>query len=86
MDIIEAELRRYESMRNKVDSPKSNQQPDLQQNNKEKMNRSSDDFLDIMNEEKPKEVSTGHMSISCYKSKFSDGAPKTTNSGIKTEA
>lgn len=57
MDIIEAELRRYESMRNKVDSPKNNQQPEIQQNNKDKLNKSSDDFLDIMNEEKPKEVS-----------------------------
>lgn len=57
MDIIEAELRRYESMRNKVDTPKNNVQPDLQQKSREKLNKSSDDFLDIMNEEKPKEVS-----------------------------
>ncbi|KAL5275601.1 KIFAP3 family protein [Megaselia abdita] len=56
MDIIEAELRRYESMRNKVDTPKSNQQPENQLNNKDKLNKSSDDFLDIMNEEKPKEM------------------------------
>lgn len=62
MDIIEAELRRYESMRNKVDTPKSNQPPELQQNSKDKLNKSSDDFLDIMNEEKPKEVKFQNLS------------------------
>lgn len=44
-------------MRNEVDTPKNNQSPELQQNSKDKLNKSSDDFLDIMNEEKPKEVS-----------------------------
>lgn len=66
MDIIEAELRRYESMRNKVDTPKNNQQAELQQNNKDKMNKSSEDFLDIMNEEKPKEVSIHHINGGIY--------------------
>lgn len=73
-------------MRNKVDTPKNNQQPELQQNNKDKLNKSSDDFLDIMNEEKPKEVSSLVIYMQGYKSNFADGAPKKTDTGIKTEA
>lgn len=54
MDVIDFELRRYENMRNELDIRKN---PNSEtQNSKEKLNNSSDDFLDIMNEEKPKEV------------------------------
>lgn len=58
MDVIDYELRRYETMRNELDirkQPKGSA-PLSAKTSKEKLNRSTDDFLDIMNEEKPKEV------------------------------
>lgn len=51
MDIIDFELRRYDNMKNELEVRKN------PESSKEKLNKSSDDFLDaIMNEEKPKEV------------------------------
>lgn len=59
MDVIDYELRRYETMRNELDVRKNpdTSAPLSAKSSKEKLNRSTDDFLDIMNEEKPKEVS-----------------------------
>lgn len=58
MDVIDYELRRYESMRNELDIRKnpSGSAPLSAKASKEKLNNSNDDFLDLMNEEKPKEV------------------------------
>ncbi|XP_067640565.1 kinesin-associated protein 3 isoform X4 [Eurosta solidaginis] len=58
MDVIDYELRRYETMRNELDNRKNpvNSAPLSAKSSKEKLNRSTDDFLDIMNEEKPKEM------------------------------
>ncbi|XP_054727676.1 kinesin-associated protein 3 isoform X1 [Anastrepha obliqua] len=58
MDVIDYELRRYESMRNELDVRKNpvSSAPLSAKSSKEKLNRSTDDFLDIMNEEKPKEM------------------------------
>lgn len=59
MDVIDYELRRYETMRNELDvrkQPNGSSTPHSAKASKEKLNRSTDDFLDIMNEEKPKEV------------------------------
>ncbi|CAD7091013.1 unnamed protein product [Hermetia illucens] len=51
MDIIDFELRRYDNMKNELEVRKN------PESSKEKLNKSSDDFLDaIMNEEKPKEM------------------------------
>ncbi|XP_055375218.1 kinesin-associated protein 3 isoform X2 [Condylostylus longicornis] len=54
MDVIDYELRRYESMRNELDVRKNPMES--RDASKEKLNKSSEDFLDIMNEEKPKEM------------------------------
>lgn len=59
MDVIDYELRRYETMRNELDvrkQPNGSSTPHSAKASKEKLNRSTDDFLDIMNEEKPKEM------------------------------
>ncbi|XP_030378997.1 kinesin-associated protein 3 [Scaptodrosophila lebanonensis] len=58
MDVIDYELRRYETMRNELDVRKNpnGSTPQSAKASKEKLNRSTDDFLDIMNEEKPKEM------------------------------
>ncbi|XP_039959775.1 kinesin-associated protein 3 isoform X1 [Bactrocera neohumeralis] len=58
MDVIDYELRRYETMRNELDVRKNpvTSAPLSAKSSKEKLNRSTDDFLDIMNEEKPKEM------------------------------
>lgn len=58
MDVIDYELRRYESMRNEIDVRKNplGSTPLSAKASKEKLNNSSDDFLDLMNEERPKEV------------------------------
>ncbi|KAH8256699.1 hypothetical protein KR038_004678 [Drosophila bunnanda] len=59
MDVIDYELRRYETMRNELDvrkQPNGCSTPHSAKASKEKLNRSTDDFLDIMNEEKPKEM------------------------------
>ncbi|XP_036317889.1 kinesin-associated protein 3, partial [Rhagoletis pomonella] len=58
MDVIDYELRRYESMRSELDVRKNpvSSAPLSAKSSKEKLNRSTDDFLDIMNEEKPKEM------------------------------
>ena len=55
MDIIEYELRRYDNMKNKIDNQKMNTHQQ-NKNIKDNLNKSSEDFLDIMDEEKPKEV------------------------------
>lgn len=59
MDVIEYELRRYESMRNEIDIRKnlSGSTPISAKTSKEKLNNSSEEFLDLMHEERPKEVS-----------------------------
>ncbi|KAL9878918.1 kinesin associated protein 3 isoform 2-T2 [Glossina fuscipes fuscipes] len=58
MDVIDYELRRYESMRNEIDVRKNplGSTPLSAKASKEKLNNSSDDFLDLMNEERPKEM------------------------------
>ncbi|XP_065362769.1 kinesin-associated protein 3 isoform X1 [Calliphora vicina] len=58
MDVIDYELRRYESMRNELDIRKNpgGSAPLSAKASKEKLNNSTDDFLDLMNEEKPKEM------------------------------
>ncbi|ALC48680.1 Kap3 [Drosophila busckii] len=59
MDVIDYELRRYETMRNELDvrkQPTNGSTPISAKASKEKLNRSTDDFLDIMNEEKPKDM------------------------------
>ncbi|XP_037932286.1 kinesin-associated protein 3-like [Teleopsis dalmanni] len=58
MDVVDYELRRYESMRHELDVRRNpgSSTPMSAKQSKEKLNRSSDDFLDIMNEEKPKEM------------------------------
>ncbi|XP_032594240.1 kinesin-associated protein 3 [Drosophila grimshawi] len=58
MDVIDYELRRYETMRNELDIRKqpNGSAPLSAKASKEKLNRSTDDALDIMNEEKPKEM------------------------------
>lgn len=55
---MDYELRRYESMRNELDVRKNpgGSAPLSAKASKEKLNTSTDDFLDLMNEEKPKEV------------------------------
>ncbi|XP_030246509.1 kinesin-associated protein 3-like isoform X2 [Drosophila navojoa] len=59
MDVIDFELRRYETMRNELDVRK---QPNCsttlsEVSGKDKLSCSTDDSLDIMKEEKPKDVS-----------------------------
>ncbi|XP_034490560.1 kinesin-associated protein 3 isoform X2 [Drosophila innubila] len=58
MDVIDYELRRYETMRNELDIRKQpyDSTPFSAKASKEKLNHSSDDFLDIMNEERPKDM------------------------------
>ncbi|XP_005177042.2 kinesin-associated protein 3 isoform X2 [Musca domestica] len=58
MDVMDYELRRYESMRNELDIRKNpgGSAPLSAKASKEKLNNSTDDFLDLMNEEKPKEM------------------------------
>ncbi|XP_075158382.1 kinesin associated protein 3 isoform X3 [Haematobia irritans] len=58
MDVMDYELRRYESMRNELDLRKNpgGSAPLSAKASKEKLNTSTDDFLDLMNEEKPKEM------------------------------
>ncbi|XP_073833693.1 kinesin associated protein 3 isoform X3 [Musca autumnalis] len=58
MDVMDYELRRYESMRNELDIRKNpgGSAPLSAKASKEKLNTSTDDFLDLMNEEKPKEM------------------------------
>ncbi|XP_062138534.1 kinesin-associated protein 3 [Drosophila sulfurigaster albostrigata] len=58
MDVIDYELRRYETMRNELDVRKQpyDSTPLSAKASKEKLNRSTDNFLDIMNEEKPKDM------------------------------
>ncbi|KAM8707764.1 hypothetical protein ACLKA7_014837 [Drosophila subpalustris] len=58
MDVIDYELRRYETMRNELDIRKQpcDSNPVSAKASKEKLNRSTDDFLDIMNEERPKDM------------------------------
>ncbi|XP_017869033.1 PREDICTED: kinesin-associated protein 3, partial [Drosophila arizonae] len=58
MDVIDFELRRYETMRNELDGRKqSNYSTTLSEfAGKDKLNCSTDDSLDIMKEEKPKDM------------------------------
>lgn len=65
MDVIDFELRRYETMRNELDVRK---QPKCSTTlsevaGKDKLNCSTDDSLDIMKEEKPKDVSKQYCLI-----------------------
>lgn len=54
MDIIDYELKRYEKMKNDLETRKN---PDAVNKTKENNTSKSSEFLDtIMNEEKPKEV------------------------------
>lgn len=58
MDIIDFELRRYETMRNELDVRKhpNGSTPQSAKTGKDNLNRSTENSLDIMKEEKPKEV------------------------------
>ncbi|XP_055911716.1 kinesin-associated protein 3 isoform X1 [Eupeodes corollae] len=71
MDVIDFELKRYENMRSELDVRKN---PNASTRmSKEKLNRSSDELLDIMNEEKPKEMEPPRRRIPEFKQRPKSG-------------
>lgn len=64
MDVIDFELRRYDTMRNELDVRKQPSSSTPSENaGKDMLNRSTEDSLDIMKEEKPIDVSNQYCLI-----------------------
>lgn len=82
MDIIDYELKRYDTMKNDLETRKN---PDATKPPARDSSRSSD-FLDtLMNEEKPKDVRNKHFQITNYeKLRFVDGTTTSSNTRAKT--